>query len=232
MIVMTSVITGVDGSGHNAGPMHRLEASLLFGAFAAFGCGSRDQPQAFADPASGPPAAVLVHEPEQLTSVDTGKVDALGRPLRAACVSCHTVRKPAALPTNAEALQDFHKGLRFEHGPLSCAACHELGAQETLHLADGRSVPMRDAMLLCGQCHGPQHRDYLHGAHGGMSGHWDLRRGGRLRNHCVDCHDPHAPHFAPTEPVLPPRDRRLTPSPDLHRDGAAIPRLSGKGGRP
>ena len=59
----------------------------------------------------------------------------------------------------------------------------------------------------CAQCHGPQYRDYRHGAHGGMRGHWDLSRGPRERNHCVACHDPHAPAFGQFEPVPGPRDR-------------------------
>jgi formate-dependent nitrite reductase cytochrome c552 subunit len=66
-----------------------------------------------------------------------------------------------------------------------------------------------EAMRLCAQCHGPQYRDYKRGSHGGMTGHWDLSRGERTRNNCVDCHDPHAPAYPGTTPVLPPRDRYL-----------------------
>jgi hypothetical protein len=40
-----------------------------------------------------------------------------------------------------------------------------------------------------------------------MNGHWDLTRGGRTRNTCINCHDPHAPAFPLVMPVLPPRDR-------------------------
>jgi hypothetical protein len=65
---------------------------------------------------------------------------------------------------------------------------------------------MTDAIRLCAQCHGQQHTAYTHGAHGGMNGHWDLSRGDRLRNHCVDCHDPHAPAFPRYMPMPPPRD--------------------------
>jgi formate-dependent nitrite reductase cytochrome c552 subunit len=84
---------------------------------------------------------------------------------------------------------------------------------------------MRDAMQLCAQCHGPQFRDYTHGSHGGMQGHWDLSRGPRLRNHCVDCHDPHTPQFQPSNPVLPPADRLLPPA-GPSRPGFTVPRLS------
>lgn len=78
-----------------------------------------------------------------------------------------------------------------------------------LHLATGEQVPMLQAIRLCAQCHGTQWRDYQRGAHGGMFGYWDLSRGSRTRNHCVDCHDPHTPKFVGGRPVLPPRDRFL-----------------------
>ena len=109
-----------------------------------------------------------------------------------------------------------HAGLAFAHGPLSCASCHVAGDQRALHAADGTRVDLRDAIVLCRQCHGPQTRDYDHGSHGGMTGHWDLSAGDRTRNHCLDCHDPHAPAFLPSRPVLPPRDRGLTRHPGAH----------------
>jgi hypothetical protein len=73
-------------------------------------------------------------------------------------------------------------------------------------------VEFADVMKLCAQCHGPQFRDYQHGAHGGMNGYWDLSRGGRSRNNCIDCHDPHAPAYVGAIPAPRPRDRFLTPA--------------------
>jgi len=66
-------------------------------------------------------------------------------------------------------------------------------------------------MTLCSQCHGPQRRDYNMGLHGGMNGYWDLTKGGRTRNTCINCHDPHAPAFPLVMPVLPPKDRISVP---------------------
>jgi hypothetical protein len=169
-------------------------------------CGS-DQPAAL-QPAPGPKTGVVtVHAPARLEGLATGELDAAGRPLRVACATCHALRAPARLPASTAELDEFHQGLAFRHGALPCAACHVAGDQRSLHTADGALVPMRDAIVLCRQCHGPQARDYDHGAHGGMTGHWDLSAGGRVRNHCVDCHDPHTPAFQPSRPVLPPRDR-------------------------
>ncbi len=39
-----------------------------------------------------------------------------------------------------------------------------------------------------------------------MTGYWDLTQGPRSRNHCLACHDPHAPKYQPVMPVFPPRD--------------------------
>ena len=86
--------------------------------------------------------------------------------------------------------------LELRHGELSCASCHDED-RRYLHLADGERLEFDETMRLCAQCHGVQHRDYQRGSHGGMSGHWDLRQGPRLRNHCVDCHAAHDPSIKP-----------------------------------
>jgi formate-dependent nitrite reductase cytochrome c552 subunit len=188
---------------------HRRALALLGLGFLStlLACKGHDRPADLRPASDAPPAPVEIHIPEKLTSVPTGKTDALGRPIRAACVTCHSLRRPDALPTSPADLDQFHVGLKFEHGELSCGSCHVIGEQDSLRRADGATIPMRDAMSLCAQCHGPQFRDYSNGAHGGMNGHWDRSRGARVRNHCVDCHDPHVPAFQPSTPVLPPRDR-------------------------
>jgi hypothetical protein len=123
------------------------------------------------------------------------------------CTTCHGAIDATPLPLTAEGIGGPHAGLTVRHGTLRCAACHEQGQRDRLHLADGRSISMIDAMELCAQCHGPQKRDFDHGAHGGMRGYWDRRAGPRTRNHCVSCHDPHAPRFGAFAPVEGPRDR-------------------------
>lgn len=151
-----------------------------------------------------------IHEPDRLTSVKTGAQTRQGDDLRVSCVSCHSARGPRPLPTKVSQLKEFHVGLEFQHGNLECRSCHDDSAPHRyLHLATGEKVEMPQAMRLCAQCHGPQKRDYDHGAHGGMSGYWDLSRGERVRNNCVDCHDPHRPAIPQSAPVLPPRDRYL-----------------------
>ena len=134
---------------------------------------------------------VTINQPAKLTSVEAGQRDALGRIRRVPCATCHTIldRDAGSLASAAGDLRDFHRGLRFSHGSVSCASCHVRGPRvsEELRLADGTTVPMTEVMQLCAQCHGPQYRDYRHGSHGGMTGYWDLRREAWGRLSAVGC---------------------------------------------
>lgn len=163
-------------------------------------------------PAPGPPRGhIEIHAPARLTGLATSIANpAAPTQPNVACKICHSLRRPDSLPIRATELEQFHQSLVFTHGTLSCGSCHLSGDQTALRRADGTAIPMTAAMELCRQCHGPQARDYDHGVHGGMTGHWDLSTGDRSRNHCVDCHDAHAPQILPVQPVLPPRDRGLT----------------------
>ena len=155
--------------------------------------------------------SVIVRKPHGTPSILTGTFDEKGNAVSVACATCHTIK-----PGNLDAklgipLAQFHQGLIGRHGNLSCASCHNrTDGYATLRLADGTSVSYTEVMTLCAQCHGPQFRDYQHGAHGGMTGYWDLTRGDRVRNNCVDCHDPHAPKYPTVAPARGPNDRFLT----------------------
>ena len=124
------------------------------------------------------------------------------------CAACHGLRPPNSENSKSSHMDEFHQGLKISHGQLTCVSCHNANDNySSLKLADGRTVPFEESMTLCAQCHGPQYRDYEHGAHGGMSGYWDLRRGERVRNHCQHCHDPHVPSYPKFRPAPPPQDR-------------------------
>lgn len=141
--------------------------------------------------------------------IGLGIKDQHGETITAACNTCHSTRPANKQTRRASDLNEFHQGLAFSHNNLSCLSCHNPEDYDTLRLADGTTVEYSDVMTLCAQCHGPQSRDYEHGAHGGMTGYWDLSRGPRLRNNCVDCHHPHLPQFPKMQPTFKPRDRFL-----------------------
>jgi hypothetical protein len=202
---------GVSGANPvNVSPLRGLTPAIALLA-ALSSCGTRDNAERLYAPADAGPApdaalfAVSINRPRALEAISTRETDPFGRPVEVRCETCHSTQQ-FALPASAEALGGPHAGLRFAHGNNQCASCHDPARYDRLRLATGQSIPMTDAMQLCAQCHGPQARDYRFGAHGGMSGHWDLRRGPQLRNHCVDCHDPHAPAFPQFSPMPPPRD--------------------------
>lgn len=151
--------------------------------------------------------AVTIRKPAGPARVETAERDIAGKPVSIGCGSCHTTTSPRPQTRTAAALKEFHQGLTYAHGELTCLSCHNSTDYDTLRRADGSALPFTEVMQLCGQCHGPQHRDYQQGAHGGMTGFWDRTRGPRERNNCIDCHDPHAPRYPIVQPVFPPRDR-------------------------
>lgn len=152
---------------------------------------------------------VTIRRPAGPPRVDLGMTDASGKPLTAACSTCHATRPANTNNKTPADLNEFHQNLAFAHGTVSCLSCHNPNDYDSLHLADGSPVAYIDVMTLCAQCHGPQTRDFEHGAHGGMTGYWDLSKGPRVRNNCVDCHAPHTPGFPAMQPTFKPRDRFL-----------------------
>lgn len=156
---------------------------------------------------------VVIKRPPGVPQVATSLTNFQGQPVLVSCSSCHTTTKPNLENRHAADLDQFHQGLKYQHGNLTCLSCHNSGNYDTLRLADTQTVEFADNMTVCSQCHGPQRRDYERGLHGGMNGHWDLTRGGRTRNTCINCHDPHTPKFPQVLPVLSPRDRISVPAP-------------------
>lgn len=161
-------------------------------------------PKAPAEPKS---FSVHIRTREGPPMVKTAHLDSQGKPVFVRCATCHAVNEPNRTTHTGEELKAFHQGLKYQHGKLTCVSCHHEKDYDSLRGADNRKIPFANVMELCSQCHGPQARDYAHGAHGGMTGHWDLTKGTRSRNNCVDCHDPHHPAYPKVQPVFPPKDR-------------------------
>lgn len=153
--------------------------------------------------------AVTIRKPSGPPRIATDLVDLHGNAITVACSSCHATRQPNAQNKSVTDLDEFHVGMSFSHGAISCLSCHNDRDYDALKLADGSRVEFSDVMTLCAQCHGPQMIAYEHGAHGGMTGYWDLTRGPRAKNNCIDCHNPHAPQFPKMRPTFKPRDRFL-----------------------
>ena len=150
----------------------------------------------------------MINAPKPLPEIPTGLKDAKGNPVLMSCKSCHSVRSPDPKNGSKGPLVSFHQDLDFVHGKLVCISCHNPeGSYADFRLASGESVKPENIMKLCAQCHGSQFRDYQHGSHGGMTGYWDLRKGVRQRNHCINCHDPHQPAFPLFRPAAGPNDR-------------------------
>lgn len=152
-----------------------------------------------------------IRRPTGPPTIALPQTDLQGRAGSVACSTCHSVRPPNPANRVPADLDQFHQNMSLAHGELACYACHNPDDADTLRLADATPVEYADVMSLCSQCHGPQARDYQHGAHGGMNGYWDLSRGPRTRNNCIDCHDPHVPKFPTMLPTFKPRDRFLRP---------------------
>lgn len=165
---------------------------------------------------SGEKHRVIVRKPDMMPMVDSGKLDRDGKPVMVRCNNCHDTQKTNMKTEDASTLVDFHQHMSFRHNSLKCVSCHNPDDHETLRLADTTVVSFSNVIQLCGQCHGPQYRDFKDGTHGGMTGHWDLSRGGRQRNNCVDCHDPHHPAYPKVMPVFPPKTRAGTKAPSSH----------------
>ena len=153
--------------------------------------------------------AVEIRKPSGPPRISTGLSDSHGITVTVACSACHTTRQPDHQNKAVGDLDEFHGGMAFSHGSVSCLSCHNSNDYDSLKLADGSRIEFTDVMTLCGQCHGPQLKDYEHGAHGGMNGYWDLTRGSQIKNNCVDCHIPHSPQFPNMQPTFKPRDRFL-----------------------
>lgn len=191
--------------------LRRPALSLLLPLALLAGCGGgfTDPGRALGPPVEGPAdGRVVIHRPPTLGVVDTPLRDVHGAPVGVACDTCHGPDADGAVLAEARGNPEgMHGSVELVHGPLTCASCHDPDDQRRLRLADGSRLEMAEAMVLCAQCHGPQHRDYQNGSHGGMTGAWDLRRGDRTRNHCLDCHGAHAPAWPTLEPVFPPQDR-------------------------
>lgn len=123
----------------------------------------------------------------------------------ARCVACHEERKVAARceTCHKEIREPQHRNVVLRHAEgHRCFDCHDEKDRDHLRLASGQKVVLEESYRVCGQCHGPNLRDWKAGLHGKRTGMWDGERQYLL---CVHCHrDPHAPRFPSMAPLPPP----------------------------
>jgi hypothetical protein len=112
------------------------------------------------------------------------------------CSECH--RPQDEIDPTPRAVPD-HENVVFEHDAANrwCLDCHDKADRDKLHLADGRLIPFEESFRLCGQCHGPELRDWKIGIHGKRTGSWSGNKEYLL---CAHCHNPHSPSIKPMEP--------------------------------
>ena len=117
------------------------------------------------------------------------------------CSDCHD---PEDKVNTTRHEVDFHDNIVLKHDEKNrwCLDCHDVRNRDVLHLADGRPVLFTESYRLCGQCHGPQLKNWRAGDHGRRTGYWNGQKEYLL---CASCHNPHSPAFKPIEPLPPPR---------------------------
>ncbi len=118
------------------------------------------------------------------------------------CGSCH-LEVLSDGPSTYVQRRWAHRDIQQVHPQrANCQTCHNYDDLQTLKLEDGSAVGFDQAYQLCARCHFDQARDWAGGAHGKRMGGW---KGVRVVMNCTDCHNPHAPTFAPRTPLPGPR---------------------------
>lgn len=108
------------------------------------------------------------------------------------CTECHT--KPVK-DMKSEDFKKAHWDIKLDHAnskTMNCTTCHNGEDMDHLKSLTGESIRFNKSYQLCNQCHTRQFEDWKGGAHGKRLGGWAPPR---VSNTCVNCHNPHAPHF-------------------------------------
>ena len=109
------------------------------------------------------------------------------------CTECHS--EPLA-ELQEEGFKKAHWNIKLDHAEestMNCLTCHNgEGNMDNLHTLSGNIVDFNNSYNLCKQCHQKQYSDWTGGAHGKKIGGWAPPR---TSLSCVNCHNPHKPHF-------------------------------------
>ncbi len=125
------------------------------------------------------------------------------------CTECHEL---FTSPPDTPLRLNQHRNIVQAHGMNDrCFNCHDNDDRGRLMLPGGETLPFAEAPRLCATCHGPTYRDWQLGMHGRTTGSWDEGSPNQLRLSCTQCHDPHAPAFAPMLALPGPNTLRMGP---------------------
>jgi DNA-directed RNA polymerase subunit RPC12/RpoP len=132
-----------------------------------------------------------------------------------ACSDCHRI---IPSPSETHRVLTQHREIELQHGlNTRCFNCHHRTERDAFVDDLGEPIPWDQPQRVCSKCHGPVYRDWQRGSHGRINGYWDTARGPQSRRKCIECHDPHAPPFAPMPAAPGPNTLRMgTPEPPLH----------------
>jgi len=122
------------------------------------------------------------------------------------CMDCHEIIDSE--PRNEDLIQ--HEHIKMDHGLNGrCINCHDIKDRDKLVLRDGKTVGFGKSPMLCAQCHGTTYREWERGVHGKTLGYWDTTQGEAKKLLCVECHNPHSPHYAPIKALPAPNTLRM-----------------------
>lgn len=114
------------------------------------------------------------------------------------CTECHS--KPLAQMQSKD-VKKAHWDIKLVHAnknTMNCVTCHNPDNMDNLKSLTGNEIDFNNSYNLCNQCHTKQFEDWKGGAHGKRIGGWAPPRASLT---CVNCHNPHKPHFASKWPA-------------------------------
>lgn len=193
--------------GETAGPAPFRGISIIAGILLVLSIGLVAGPWQFTSPV--PPATPVSADVTKQTPVRTPrlepKIEIAGFTYN--CADCHKLFNS---PPETKRVLTQHTHITLDHGMNDrCFNCHHRTNRDAFVDDYGGKIPFDQPQLLCGKCHGPVYRDWLNGAHGRTNGYWDTSKGPQQRRKCIECHDPHAPCFAPMKPAPGPNTPRM-----------------------
>jgi hypothetical protein len=109
-----------------------------------------------------------------------------------ACSECHS--KPLDKMQHKD-YKKAHWDIKLVHAnenTMNCVTCHNPNNMDQLNSLTGKGIDFNNSYNLCSQCHSKQFEDWKGGAHGKRLGGWAPPRAAMT---CVNCHNPHKPHF-------------------------------------